>query len=156
MRLRGSKKRRQKGALLIDALIGVMILGISAAAFYSTFPVIRRAHLIAKEESQAAQVGARLVEHLQMLTIEDLNFETLHELNLASYVTSTGAYAVSDIPMDDASLYSARNVLNNGRGWFYVHELENESRHIDLTIAWQSSSGKWKQVHTGTIIGGFK
>jgi type II secretory pathway component PulJ len=150
------RKRRSQGFMLVDAIVGVMILALGAASFYGLFPVIRRSHVIAREEAQAVQISSRMIEHLQMLSTRDINLETLQHLNLVTKQNEKGEYIFTDVPMDDASLYSPRNVMIDGRGRFKVTELENDSLYIEVIVSWRSPTGRRKRTHSGTVIGGYR
>ncbi|HRJ96442.1 MAG TPA: type II secretion system protein [Fimbriimonadaceae bacterium] len=148
--------RRRRGALLIDLMIAVFVVGFAALSFFSLFPTIARSHRIARDETVAQQMCVRLIEQLQLLKPSDVDSQTLTALNLIDTGQTASPYSFSHIPLDEASRYSPSQVLQNGRGTLTVTHLDANSVRLDVTIRWVSSKGKEMSVSSGTILGGYR
>lgn len=150
------KGRLKSGALLIETLLGVFILSLAAVGFYALTPVIFRSRTLAKENTAALQMANRLLEHVELLKTSDLTAGTLTSLNLIDTGQSASPYSFSHIPLDEASRYSPAQVLRNGVGTLTVTSIDSGSVRVDVDLSWTSASGKTCNIHTGTIIGGYK
>ena len=150
------KRRRNRGALLIDVLIGMVMLVLSTLALMSLFPVIMRGQHISEDQSKAVQMVSRLIEHLQMLPADDLNAETLTSLNLIDAGQTFPPYSFTHIPLDEASMYSPAQVLRDANGTINVTPLPDGSARVDILLTYTSEAGTAQQIQTGTIVGSFR
>ncbi len=150
------KRRRNRGALLIDVLIGMVMLVLATLTLMSLFPVIMRGERISEDQSKAIQMVSRVVEHLQMLPADDLNAATLTSLNLIDQGQTFPPYSFTHIPLDEASMYSPAQVLRDANGTINVTPLPDGSARIDILLTYTSESGKTEQIQTGTIVGSFR
>ena len=66
----------------MDTMVGVLVFGLGAAAFYTLMPVLSKGESISKYESVATQVAGRLIEHIQTMRPEDVTAANLERLNL--------------------------------------------------------------------------
>lgn len=153
---RRTRMPRRRGAILLDAVIGVFILTIATLSYLSLTVVTHRSQVISKDESKAAQMLARLIEQVQLLSTRDLNVSTLKAMNLVDSSSTGSPYSFTNIPLDQGTLYSPSKSLPNGTGTMSLITLANGSIRVVATISWTSTSGKSKQLTSGTIIGGYK
>lgn len=140
----------------LDVLAAVFVLALGAAAFYSLYPVLNRTEKIAHEHSVASQLASKMSEHLQLLKTSDLNAETLSGLHLIDEGQYSQPFSFTNIPMDDASLYSPATMLKEGEGTLTISDISAGSKKVLITITWTSTSGKTQTFTTGTIVGGYK
>lgn len=150
------KRRRNRGALLVDVMLGMFMLVIATLTLMSLFPMIKRGEKISKDESKAIQMVSRLIEHIQMLPADDLNAATLTSLNLIDAGQTFPPYSFTNIPLDDASMYSPAQVLRNANGTINVTPLPDGSARVDLLLTYTSEAGTAQQIQTGTIVGSFR
>lgn len=150
---RASKRR---GSILLDAVVGVFILTVATLSYLSLTVVTHRSQVISKDESKAAQMVARLIEQVQLLSTRDLNVTTLKAMNLVDSSSTGSPYSFTNIPLDQGTLYSPSKSLTNGTGTMTLTTLANGSVRVVATVGWTSSSGKAQQLTSGTIIGGYK
>ena len=148
--------RRRRGSILLDAMIGIFILVVATLSYLSLSVVIHKSQVISKDESRAAQLAARMVEQIQMLTARDLNTETLKALNLIDSTSSTSPYSFTNIPLDHGTGYSPAKALTQGKGVLTLTKLANDSMRVTATISWRSKSGVTKSYTTGTIVGSYR
>ncbi len=149
----------RRGAILLDALIGTIILMLSATAFFSVFPTIKRSQALAQQQSSAVLVANRMLEHLQMLRPSDLNETALMQLNLVDGPEDDDGdewYSFTRVPMDEASGYSPAQMLHGGEGRFRIVDLPAKSKKIELEVKWTWPTGKEHVLKTGTILGGYR
>lgn len=151
-----AKKTKKRGSILLDAVVGVFILTIAALSYLSLTVVTHRSQVISKDESRAAQMLARLIEQVQLLSTRDMNVTTLKAMNLVDATSSESPYSFTNIPLDQGTLYSPSKSLTNGTGSMAVSTLSNGSVRVVATINWTSSSGKSQHLTSGTIIGAYK
>lgn len=151
-----SSRKKNRGAILIDALVGLFILGMGAIAYYGLLPVIHRAHEIAQQDSKAAQIAARVTEQVGMLKPSEINATTLNQLNLIDANQAGQPWTFSHIPLDDGTSYSPAKVLRNGQGTITTTNLSNSSVLVNVTVTWSSPSGASRSFSTGTVVGGYR
>ena len=159
MRQRGfySRKRRLRaGALLIDVVIGIFMLVLATVALMSLYPVVMRGQEISSDETKAVQMTTRLIEHIQMLGVDDVNAKTLQSLNLIDVGQAFPPYSFTHVPLDEASMYSPAQVLNNAKGELTISTLPDGSKRIDVLLEYMSKSGVTRTIKTGTVIGAFR
>ncbi len=154
--LSNHRRRRNRGALLVDVMLGIFMLVIATLTLMSLFPMIMRGEKMSKDESLAIQMVSRLIEHLQMLPADDLNAQTLTSLNLIDAGQTFPPYSFTHIPLDEASMYSPAQVLRDANGTINVTPLPDGSARVDLLLTYTSESGKTEQIKTGTIVGSFR
>jgi hypothetical protein len=154
--VRYRRKQIRAGAVLIDALIGIFILGMGAVAYYGMLPVIHRGHEIAQQESRAAQIATRLTEQIAMLKPADLNASTLHDLNLIDANQGAQPWSFSHIPLDDGTDYSPAKTLRSGTGSITTSSIGQGSILVTVTVGWKSPVGKTRSFTTGTVVGGYR
>jgi len=154
--LSNHRRRRNRGALLVDVMLGIFMLVIATLTLMSLFPMIKRGEQMSKDESMAIQMVSRLIEHLQMLPADDLNAQTLTSLNLIDAGQTFPPYSFTHIPLDEASMYSPAQVLRDANGTINVTPLPDGSARVDLLLTYTSESGKTEQIKTGTIVGSFR
>ncbi len=153
-----AKKKRQlnRGALLVDVLIGMVILVMATLTLMSLFPVIKRGEMMSEDESKAVQMVSRMIEHIQMLPADDLNAQTLTGLNLIDQGQAFPPYSFTNIPLDDASMYSPAQVLRDANGTLNVTPLPDGSARVDILLTYTSEAGTTQQIQTGTVVGSFR
>jgi len=150
-----NRRRRARGVVLLDVLLGVFTVTLMAAGIFSLLPSVHKSQDLAVEQARATQLANRMLEHLQLLTPDTLNGETLLKLNLIdSY--GGGKYVFTNVPLDAGARYSPATALPQGTGSFTMTDIEAGSVRIDLEIAWKSGSGKSQKISTGTIVGGHR
>lgn len=152
----GRTPRRRRGTLLMDVVIGMFLLMLAAAGLLSLFPVLKRSESMSRHESRAVQIANRMLEHIQMLRPTDVTPEALAQLNLIDEGQTESPYEFTNVPLDEASLYSPAQALRSGQGKFWVEDLPDGSKKITLVVSWLSESGVRRQVRTGTIIGAYR
>lgn len=137
-------------------MIGVFVLTVATLSYLSLAVSMHRSQVISKDESKAAQMTARLLEQLQLLSTRDLNVTTLKAMNLVDTSSNQSPYSFTNIPLDEGSMYSPAQVLNDGKGTLTVFTLPNGSTRLCTTITWRSASGEPRSYSSGTIIGAYK
>lgn len=150
------KFSRQRGALFIEVLMGIFVLGLGAAAMFSLFPALTRADKLSREEAIAAQLANRYVEHVQLLRPAELTGTNLYALGLIDDGESGSPYSFSNIPLDEASGYSPSRMLRNGAGLLTVSDMADGSKLVAVRLSWTSASGKSRSYSTGTVLGAFR
>lgn len=150
------KRRLRAGALLMDVMIGIFMLVLATVALMSLFPVAMRGEKMSSDESKAVQMTTRLIEHIQMLGVDDINGETLSSLNLIDAGQNELPYSFTHVPLDHASMYSPAQVLHEANGELMITDLADGSKKVDVQLDYTSKSGKVRTVKTGIIIGAFR
>lgn len=150
------KKRLSAGALLVDVMIGMFMLMIATLTLMSLFPVIKRGEEMSTDETKAVQMMSRMIEHIQMLSTDDLNGETLASLNLIDNSQAFQPYSFTNIPLDEASIYSPGQVLQDADATMTITDLPDGSKRVDLSMSYASDSGETQTMRTGTIVGVFR
>ena len=136
--------------------MGVFILGLGAAAYFSLQPTMKRSQLLAQEEAKAIQMAHRMIEHLQLMKPSDISYANLQGLGLIDASPSSSPYSFSNVPLDDTTNYSPSKALQNGQGQLSVTPVDAGSVRLNIVISWKSPSGKSRSLSTGAIIGGYR
>lgn len=149
-------RRRTTGALLIDVMLGIFMLVLATVALMSLYPVIKRGEMMSSDETKAVQMTTRLIEHIQMLGADDVNGQVLESLNLIDAGQTLQPYSFTHIPLDEASMYSPAQVLDDANGNLTITTLADGSKRVDIKLDYRSKSGELQTVQTGTVIGAFR
>jgi type II secretory pathway pseudopilin PulG len=154
--IRIKRRRARRGSIFLDALVGVFVFGLGAAAFFGLMPQMSKSKEIARERSRALNMANRMVEQLRLLKGSDVNFNTLSQLNLIDGGQNGGKWTFTNIPLDQGTGHTPAQSLRNGQGTLEVQHLSDGTAIIKVEVAWTSASGKPAQIATGTAIGGFR
>ena len=152
-------KRRSKvqsGNVLIDCIIGLMLLSIGAASFYSLFPVISKSHAMGEEEQKATQICTKMLEHIQLLAPTKLTATNLTGMLLIDPNQSASPYTFNHCPLDDAMDYAPADSLHNGTGKLTITTINYGSSQVIATVTWKNPFGTVETVSMGTILGAFR
>ena len=149
-------RRRDRGALLVDVLIGMFLFVMTALAILSLFPVIKRGEQMSTEESKAIQMCNRLIEHVQMLPANDITIENLTALNLIDDDQSAQPLSFTHVPLDEASRYSPAQALRDSDAELSFAEIDGGSVRVLITMTYTTDSGFSKTINTGTVVGAFR
>ena len=137
-------------------MLSVLVIGMSAAAYFAMFPTFKRSQKISEHDSKATLMAQRMIEHIQLLKPVDLNASTLSQLNLIDAGQTAQPYSFAHIPLDEASKYSPAQVLKDATALMEITDLDSNSKRVKLTMTWKSTSGKTLTLTSGTIIGGYR
>src|SRR4051812_5720400 len=129
-------RSKRSGSIMVDALIGLFILGMGAVAYYSLLPTVHRGHEIAQQESKAAQIAARITEEVGMLKPSEVTASTLSQLNLIDANQGAEPWSFSNIPLDDGTSYSPAKTLRNGQGLITTTALAQGSILVTVQVNW--------------------
>lgn len=151
-----TRRRSQRGALLVDAVIGMFFFVLLSLSVLSLFPVIKRGEQISTERAKAVQMCNRILEHVQMLGAKDVNYSNLVALNLIDDTTNAQPYSFTHVPMDEASLYSPAQVLRDADGRLSYTDLGDGSIQVNVSLEYTTDTGHTDRIETGTIIGGYR
>jgi hypothetical protein len=154
--LKRERTRKRKGAILVDALVGIFILGMGAVTYLGMLPVVHRGNEVAQQDSKVGQIAARVTEEFGMLKPSEITASTLAQLNLIDPGQNAQPWTFSHIPLDDGTSYSPAKALKNGVGTVTTSNLANGSILVSVTIAWTSPTGHARSLTTGTIVGGYR
>lgn len=147
------RRLRQRGSILLDSLIGLMILSMAAVSFFTLFPTVHKSHAISEQEQKATQLGTKMLEHLQLLSPSKLNATTLTSMQLIDTGQTDAPFTFDDVPLDSATGFSPNRALKNGTGVLDIVDIGDGSTRVVLTISWESPSGSQSNVTMGTILG---
>lgn len=163
------KRRTQSGSLIIDTLVGLLIFALGAAAFYSLMPALQQGEKISKYESVAAQISGRMIEHLQTLRPSEVTADNLTQMNLIDAGQTQSPYSFTNVPMDQATLYSPSQALPNGRAEMSIASIDSKALLVVIEVSWDAFAGRRRPAKskappkqqrrtytTGTVIGGYR
>lgn len=168
MRIR-CRKKRQSGFLIIDTLVGIFIFAVGAAAFFSLMPALQQGEKVSKYESLATQISGRMIEHLQTLRPSEITTANLRRLNLIDAGQTASPYSFTNVPMDQATLYSPSQALPNGQASMTITAIDSKALLVVIRVSWDAFAGKRmppksssapkqqrRTFTTGTVIGGYR
>ena len=151
-----SKWRRNRGSLLIDVVVGMFILMMATLSLMSLIPIVKQSEHMSSDESKCVQMTTRLIEHIQMLGADDVTPKVLESLNLIDAGQSGSPYSFTHVPLDEASMYSPAQVLDDADCELTITTLADGSKRVDILFAYRSKSGDRRTMKTGTVIGAFR
>ncbi|MDI9638808.1 hypothetical protein QPK87_18590 [Kamptonema cortianum] len=150
------KRRTSAGSILVDVVLGMFFFLVFALTFAALYPVIKRAEVMSSQESKAVQMTSRLIEHIQMLPVQDINATSLTALNLIEPGQTAQPWKFSKIPLDQAARYSPDQVLKNANGTITTELLSGGSVKVNVNLTYTAVSGKTKTVKAYTVVGSFR
>src|SRR5688572_24838026 len=142
MRRVSTKRRRQGGNILLDALVSSFTAALIGTAIFPLMTGITRSQELADDQSKATQIANRMIEHLQLLKVSDLTPETLNQLDLVDPDSTGSPYSFTHVALDEGSGYSPAKVLRNADAKFTVVPITSASVRVDVEIRYKSASGK--------------
>ena len=137
-------------------MIGLTLLSMGAASFYSVFPIVTKAHQISDSTQKATQIATKMIEHIQLLSPNKLDAKTLSGMQLIDNGQNSQPYTFNHCPLDDATDYSPANALKNGTGKMTINNLQWGSKQVVVTVTWKSASGSSQSVTIGTVLGAYR
>jgi hypothetical protein len=149
-------KRRSRvrgGNVLIDSILGLILLSMGAASFYSLFPVIAKAQAMGDEEQKATQICTKMLEHIQLLSPGKLTATNLSGMLLIDTGQAASPYTFNHCPLDDATDFAPADCLKNGTGTLTITSINYGSSRVIATVTWKTPTGKTETVTMGTILG---
>ena len=149
-------RRRQRGALLVDVMLGMLFLMFATLTLMSLFPVVKKGEQMSTEQSKAVQMCDRLLEHVQMLGAKNINGQNLTALNLIDAGQAAQPYKFTHIPLDEASRYSPAQVLRGADGSLTYTTINGNAVKVLVTLSYVSDTGTKQTIQTGTIVGAYR
>lgn len=134
-------------------MIGLTLLAMGAASFYSMFPVISKTAAIGDQEQKATQIATKMVEHLQLLSPGKLTATNLTGMQLIDANQTASPYTFTNCPLDNAQNFSPGKALKNGTGVLTITDTNYGAKLAKVVVTWKSVTGKTETVTTGTILG---
>lgn len=156
LKMRRLPRKTQRGALLVDVMIGMFFLVMATLTLMSLFPVIKKGEQMSTEESKAVHMCNRLIEHIQMLSADDITADNLEALNLIEPNQTTQPYSFTHVPLDEASRYSPAQALRNASANLTVTDIGTGSKAVRIVLTYTSDTGQTKTLRTGTVVGAFR
>jgi len=153
---RRARLRKKAGSVYLDVILGVFILSLSAAAFYTVFPKIGKVQDLAMQRSRAMHIANRIIDELQLMRPANITTANLYALNYIDATQTQSPYTISDLPIDDGIDYSPRKVLKNGSATLTVTSIDSGSKRCVITVNWTSEAGKPESFKMGTVVGGYR
>lgn len=138
---------------MLDSIIGLTLLAMGAASFYSLFPIVSKAHAIGDEEQKATQICTKMLEHISLLSPTKLTATNLQGMLLVDTGQNASPYTFNHCPLDDAMDYAPANSLKNGTGTLTITNLNYGNVQVVASVSWKSPTGKTETVNMGTILG---
>jgi hypothetical protein len=137
-------------------MIGLILLAMGAASFYSLFPVLSKAQSIGDQEQKATQIATKMLEHIQLLSPTKLTATNLTGMQLIDAGQVASPYTFTNCPLDNSTDFSPAKALKNGTGTLTVTDTNYGSKLVTVMITWKSVTGKSKTLTSGTILGAYR
>jgi Tfp pilus assembly protein PilV len=145
-----------RGSILIDSLIGLTILAMGAASFYSLFPIISKSHAISDQDQKATQIATKMLEHIQMLAPSTLTANNLTGMQLIDANQVAPPYTFTNCPLDNSTDFCPSKALKNGTGTLTLINLSYGSVEVLVTITWKNPVGNTETLTMGTVLGSYR
>lgn len=149
-------RRRNRGVLLLEALVGSLILMLATVSILSLVTMTKRGQVMSEEKTKAVQMLAHLVDQVQMLPADQIDDTTLIGLNLVDAGGSGTSLTFNNVALDDQYGYSASDVFRNPATTLDISTAADGTKRIDVQLSYTSISGQTVTVQSGTYVGSFR
>ena len=129
---------RRRGAMFIDALLGVYIVAIAAILFAATMGVAVVSRAKADERTKAVAIVDRQLESIQNLGYGNLSYTSLTWYDLIDSQPTQSPFSFADV---GTSADRVSTVLPGGTGTVSITDLSSTVRKVTVTVSWISRTG---------------
>lgn len=151
-----NNRRRNRGTLLIEALIGSLILMLATVTILSLVTMTKRGQKMSEDKTKAVQMLANIVDQVQMLPADQITDVNLVGLNLVDAGGVGTSLTFNNVPLDDQYGYSASDVFIDPATSLNIGTLSDGTKRIDVQLSYTSASGETQTVKSGTYVGYFR
>lgn len=146
-----SARRKICGISLVEVLLAIFILGLSALILASTMPSATRSRVKADNMNKAAGAAQKMLEAVRGSGYANVSATRLYALGLIDSTTpvATNTYSINSV--DTASFDNLAKILPNGTGQITVEQIDLDLRRVTVVINW-TEKGATKTFRIGTLI----
>ena len=137
--------RSRRGAGLIDALVTIMILGITGVVFSTTFPASFTCSGQAQEYKIATAIAQRKMEQLRGMEYESLSQPLLLAAGLIDTDPTSSPYSFTSVD-------SLADQLPRGSGSLSITDITADQRRVVVTLNWLAKTGQDRSIHLTTLF----
>ena len=128
---------------------------MAASSVFMLIPTVNGSQAFGTQQTIAAQMGAKMVERIQMLSPSTLTAETLAALQLIDSGQSGNNLTFTNTPIDDGARYSPATSLPSGTGTLTFTTLASGAVKAKIVVSWLSPFGT-RSFTTGTVVGSYR
>lgn len=137
--------RNQNGIGMIDAIMGLFLLGVIGILFTAAFPAGFSAARQAQETKQAVGRAQQKIEQIRGMGYESLSYANLRTANAIDEEPQSSPYEFTSVDNLTASLNSAVGTLT-------ISDDTSNVKRVVVVIRWQGSTGLARSVTINTLI----
>lgn len=137
--------RSRRGAGLIDVMVTLMLMSITAIVFSSAFPAGFRASSQAHDYKLATSIAQRKMEQVRGMNYESLTQPHLLSKGVIDSNSFSSPYSFTEVDKVDAASRSQTELalhagLPSGRGTLTISDPASDTRRVTVTVTWQDAS----------------
>lgn len=135
--------RSRHGAMLIDVMITLMLMSITAIIFASAFPAGFRASSQASGYKLATAIAQRKMEQLRAMKYESLTQPLLISAGIIDSDSSSSPYSFTAIDKVDVKTQTDSTLhagLPSGAGVLAITDILSDTKKVTVTVSWRDSS----------------
>ncbi len=132
-------RKKRKGAVFIDVMIGIYILAVVGLVFAATVgaSVVSRAK--ADELTKASAIVHRHLESIRNLGYDNLSYSALRFYNLIDSTPTEQPYQFSN---SGQMVDQVSRMLRNGVGKVWIEDVSPTIKKVTVRVEWDSKSGQ--------------
>lgn len=146
-----SARRKICGISLVEVLLAIFILGLSALILASTMPAATKSRVKADNMNKAAGAAQKILEAVRGSGYANVSATRLYALGLIDSTTpvATNTYTINTV--DTAAFDNLAKILPGGSGQITVEQVDLDLRRVTVVINW-TEEGITKTFRIGTLI----
>ena len=143
--------RRNRGFSLIEVLLAIFLVALSALMVGATMPVANVSRAKANLEDKAMGLAQKQLEAIRGLGYSNASPTQLYSYGLIDSTSTIATNTYSFSNSDSAALDSPARILPGGSGKVLIEQVDLDLRRVIVTVSW-TDRGVAKQYVLGTLI----
>ncbi len=148
---RSQRLKKKLGGTLIEALLAVFILAMSAVILTSAMPMATKSRIKADNMNKAAGMAQKMIEAVRGSGYANVTPTQLYGLGLIDSTTPTSTNRYTTTNTDTASLDNVGRILPGGYSHMNIEQVDIDLRRVTIHIHWVER-GVNKRYVLGTLI----
>lgn len=146
-------RRRKRGAMLIDAMIGIYILAIVGLIYAATLSAAAISRAMADEHTKAVALVSRQLESIKNVGYANLTYDSLYYYKLIDASPNASPYSITNTGLQPSDRVC--NILKSGTGTVKIDDVTASLRKVTVKVSWVSR-GSTRSVSASTQLASLK
>lgn len=144
-------RRTRLGGLLIESLLAIFLVGMTALILASTMPIATKTRVKADNMNKAAGIAQKMVEAIRGSGYANISATQLYSLGLIDSTTPVTTATYSFTNVDTGSFDNVGRILPSGTGTVTIEQVDLDLRRITVIVNW-SDRGSTRTYRLGTLV----